>query len=192
MTNEVFSMFRCKQCGVVFTNYFSTNSKNYYSDDYYAHTARQEFSYREKLQLKSLRLKQGHKMPVLESYVTKLLSKSPEPVAALSDTKKYLKNSGLCIVNVPNFECNERSVFGMYWRHIDVPRHLYHFSPRSLEIAGKHAGLMLVEKRYKFWGLMPDKASYKMFKEREGIIGHYTFLKCCLMQFFSLLTLMVS
>jgi len=45
-----------------------------------------------------------------------------------------LKSDGRLIVAVPNYTSHDASVYKKYWAAYDVPRHLYHFSPKSIEI----------------------------------------------------------
>jgi SAM-dependent methyltransferase len=45
---------------------------------------------------------------------------------------RWLKPGGVFYVFVPNVACLEARVFGSYWFGLELPRHLFHFSPRSL------------------------------------------------------------
>jgi hypothetical protein len=39
------------------------------------------------------------------------------------------------VVGVPNFDSLARRLFGPNWHHVDLPTHLYHFEPQTLEMA---------------------------------------------------------
>ena len=52
-----------------------------------------------------------------------------------------LSPSGVLVVAVPNARSPQARVFGANWLHLDVPRHLWHFSGRSLEGAFERHGL---------------------------------------------------
>jgi SAM-dependent methyltransferase len=52
----------------------------------------------------------------------------------MTKIKKILKKSGRFIIVLPNIECMESKLFGKYWYGLDIPRHLYHFSPKTLNI----------------------------------------------------------
>ena len=57
------------------------------------------------------------------------------PLEALRHAKKLLRPGGVLVVAVPNFESAQARLFGPHWFHLDIPRHYYHFSERSLERA---------------------------------------------------------
>ena len=44
-----------------------------------------------------------------------------------------LKKDGLLVIAVPNFKSYDATHYGKYWAAFDVPRHLYHFSPRAVK-----------------------------------------------------------
>ena len=45
---------------------------------------------------------------------------------------ELLSEDGLIVIEVPNFGSLSRKLFGEYWGDHDVPRHLYHYTPESL------------------------------------------------------------
>ncbi len=47
--------------------------------------------------------------------------------------KSLLKVNGRLIIAVPNHESFDANFYKKYWAAYDVPRHLYHFSPRSMD-----------------------------------------------------------
>ena len=51
----------------------------------------------------------------------------------LTELKRILKDDGLLFIAVPNYTSNDAKHYGEHWAAWDVPRHLYHFSPRSLK-----------------------------------------------------------
>lgn len=55
-----------------------------------------------------------------------------EPRAFLSRVLQWLKPGGMFFVMVPNIDSWEARVFGSYWYGLELPRHTFHFSPRSL------------------------------------------------------------
>ena len=61
-----------------------------------------------------------------------VLEHVPSPRTYLSKAIGLLKPGGVILVAVPNFDSLSRRLFGRYWMHLDLPRHLFHFSPRTL------------------------------------------------------------
>ena len=51
----------------------------------------------------------------------------------LEQYHNILKQTGKLIIAVPNYTSSDASYYGEYWAAYDVPRHLYHFSPASME-----------------------------------------------------------
>ncbi|MDB5191708.1 MAG: class SAM-dependent methyltransferase [Segetibacter sp.] len=52
----------------------------------------------------------------------------------LETFRNLLKPEGRLIIAVPNFTSYDADVYKEHWAAYDVPRHLYHFSPRSMEV----------------------------------------------------------
>ena len=65
----------------------------------------------------------------------------PDPRGALADIAARLVPGGTVLLAVPNAEGAQARLFGAAWRHLDVPRHLFHFGLRSLEEMLRGAGL---------------------------------------------------
>ncbi len=69
-----------------------------------------------------------------------VLEHTPNPKEVLSEICRILKPSGVLILQVPNIRSKAFELFGPYWTGLDLPRHLVHFSPdtlnRSLESVG--------------------------------------------------------
>jgi SAM-dependent methyltransferase len=52
----------------------------------------------------------------------------------------WLRPGGIFFARVPNIESWEARVFGTFWYGLELPRHLYHFSPRSIKHLIAEAG----------------------------------------------------
>jgi len=61
--------------------------------------------------------------------------------------KGLLKKDGRIFIAVPNYQSGDEQSYGPYWAAYDVPRHLYHFSPGSIEVLTQRHGMKLVEKK---------------------------------------------
>jgi 2-polyprenyl-3-methyl-5-hydroxy-6-metoxy-1,4-benzoquinol methylase len=55
--------------------------------------------------------------------------------------KSLLKPEGKLFIAVPNYTSVDHSIYKLYWAAYDVPRHLYHFTPKSIRILMKGHGL---------------------------------------------------
>lgn len=66
-----------------------------------------------------------------------------DPLDQLSQTARRLKPGGTLVLGLPNIASWQSRLFGRDWLHLDVPRHLCHFSPDSIERALTLAGLRL-------------------------------------------------
>jgi SAM-dependent methyltransferase len=64
-----------------------------------------------------------------------------EPRRVLAKVSEWLKPGGIFYVLVPNIDSAEGRVFGSYWAGLELPRHLFHYSPASLEFLAESAGL---------------------------------------------------
>jgi len=51
-----------------------------------------------------------------------------------------LKPRGRLLIAVPNYTSLDADIHGEYWAAYDVPRHLYHFSPKSIQLLAKAKG----------------------------------------------------
>jgi len=71
-----------------------------------------------------------------------------EPTAMLQDLAERLTPNGKLIIGVPNFDSWQRVFAGKNWFHLDIPRHLIHFSPHSLEQALQSVGMTTERIRY--------------------------------------------
>lgn len=65
-----------------------------------------------------------------------------DPRAALDRIASWLAPGGCLLLQVPNLDSWQSAWFGCRWTGIDIPRHLLGFTPRSLALAVKAAGLI--------------------------------------------------
>ncbi len=59
--------------------------------------------------------------------------------------KSLLKEKGKIFIAVPNYQSLDANVYKSYWAAYDVPRHLYHFSPKSMQTLMEKHGLRIIE-----------------------------------------------
>jgi SAM-dependent methyltransferase len=55
-----------------------------------------------------------------------------EPGKVLAKISDWLKPGGVFYAMMPNIDSAGARIFGSYWYALELPRHLYHFSPKSL------------------------------------------------------------
>lgn len=48
--------------------------------------------------------------------------------------KNHLKKNGILIIAVPNYKSKDAQIYKEYWAAYDVPRHLWHFSQKSIQL----------------------------------------------------------
>lgn len=60
---------------------------------------------------------------------------------------RMLKDRGTLFVAVPNYTSYDADIYAEHWAAYDVPRHLYHFSPHSMDILAEQHGLQVVAHR---------------------------------------------
>jgi 2-polyprenyl-3-methyl-5-hydroxy-6-metoxy-1,4-benzoquinol methylase len=70
-------------------------------------------------------------VPDLESYIIQI--------------KSLLKPNGTIIIAVPNFKSYDAIYYGKFWAAFDVPRHLWHFSKKSISILFKKEQMEIVK-----------------------------------------------
>lgn len=64
-----------------------------------------------------------------------------QPKAVLKKVAEWLKPDGIFYVMVPNIDSAGSRIFRSHWYALELPRHLYHFSPQSLTSIADSAGL---------------------------------------------------
>lgn len=55
----------------------------------------------------------------------------------LARVRRFLNPGGIFVTMLPNIEAWESRLFGSYWYGLELPRHLFHFSPRSLRLLAR-------------------------------------------------------
>ncbi|HJO92386.1 MAG TPA: class I SAM-dependent methyltransferase [Victivallales bacterium] len=65
-------------------------------------------------------------------HVYEHLDDSPDKI--LAEITRIHIGKGVLIISVPNFTSFQSYIFGKYWFHLDLPRHKYHFSIKSIEL----------------------------------------------------------
>ncbi len=61
----------------------------------------------------------------------------------MAELKKLIKKGGVIFIAVPNYTSFDARHYKMNWAAYDVPRHLYHFSPESMEVLVAQHGMQI-------------------------------------------------
>ena len=72
-----------------------------------------------------------------------VIEHAPHPVELLQECRRVLKVGGRLVVVTPNARSLGRMHFGRAWRGWETPRHLFLFTPETLRICAKRAGLTI-------------------------------------------------
>lgn len=67
-----------------------------------------------------------------------------EPRKVLAKVSEWLKPDGVFYTMMPNIDSAGARIFKSYWYALELPRHLYHFSPRTLNLTAQSVGLRQV------------------------------------------------
>ncbi len=70
-----------------------------------------------------------------------VLEHVPSPTETLTEIKGILKKGGWVILTVPNIDSISYRAFGKYWAGLNVPRHFYFFTPKTLRQYFQKVGL---------------------------------------------------
>ncbi len=79
-----------------------------------------------------------------------VLEHIPDLYEFIEELKKHLNPDGRILIAVPNHLSFDAKFYKKYWAAYDVPRHLWHFSPESMEALFNSFG-MKIEKKYALW-----------------------------------------
>ncbi len=71
-----------------------------------------------------------------------------DPLETIEAAKKLLTEDGILIFAVPNIASIQAKIFGKYWLHLDVPRHLCFFTPETAKLLCNKTGLTIKEMSY--------------------------------------------
>ena len=63
------------------------------------------------------------------------------PKEVLQQCRELLTERGVLILNAPNLTSWQSRLTGPDWAHLDVPRHLFHFSQKSFEVTLESCGM---------------------------------------------------
>jgi 2-polyprenyl-3-methyl-5-hydroxy-6-metoxy-1,4-benzoquinol methylase len=68
----------------------------------------------------------------------------PDPINTIRECQRILKKGGRLVVTVPNIESLGHRLYREAWRGLEVPRHLFLFSPPTLRDCVERSGLQVL------------------------------------------------
>jgi len=100
-----------------------------------------------------------------------VLEHLPDPGRSLAEVYRLLRAGGSVLLETPNIESVQARFFKARWFHLDVPRHLYHFAPATLQALLQKAGFSQI--RLSFLPSMPGITGSLQYwwNERAGTRG---------------------
>lgn len=93
-----------------------------------------------------------------------VLEHAANPLLVLQECRRVLRPGGAIQVDVPNADSWGARHFGGNWRALDVPRHLYHFTPATLTRLLRQAGLRVATLR-----TLPNQIILEQSRQLAGI-----------------------
>lgn len=71
-----------------------------------------------------------------------------DPVGSLKKIRCWIRPDGFLVASVPDADSWMRRIFGNRCYDVQLPTHLFHYTPRTLELLLRHAGWELVRTRW--------------------------------------------
>ncbi len=73
------------------------------------------------------------------------LEHDSDPKNAIIRSKKWLKEDGILIIDVPNYEGTDAQKYGEHWNGWDLPYHFYHFTFETLKALLETCGFRVIK-----------------------------------------------
>lgn len=94
------------------------------------------------------------------------LEHTSNPIKYIEKVYSLLNKNGYIFIEYPRYNCLESKLFGKYWFHQDLPRHLSHLTDEGLKLILKTSGFneIKLSKVFSFeyapWGFMASILNY--------------------------------
>jgi len=103
-----------------------------------------------------------------------VLEHIPNVDEIIEKLKQKLNPNGIILVAVPNFKSFDAVYYKKYWAAYDVPRHLWHFSPKSIErLFQKHKMEVKAQKPLYFDSFYVSLLSEKYKRKHQCFMGAF-------------------
>jgi len=98
------------------------------------------------------------------------------PVETLQEVHRILKDQGIVYIVVPNIASLNFWLFGRFWYALEVPRHLYAYSPNVMRHLATRTGFEVLSTRYRSSTLGLRASLQYWYDDRKGFKGGRPFL----------------
>ena len=98
-----------------------------------------------------------------------VLEHHADPVSLFKQVGAWLKPGGMFFIAIPNFGAWESTIFRSYWYGLELPRHLFHYSPTSLRRLASITGFEEVELSTRPDSYMEHSARYLIDRAAEVV-----------------------
>lgn len=98
------------------------------------------------------------------------------PVETLQEVHRILRDRGIVYVVVPNISGLNFWIFGRYWYALEVPRHLYAYSPSVMRHLAKKTGFEVLSTRFRSSTLGLRASLQYWYNDRKGFKGDRPFM----------------
>jgi methionine biosynthesis protein metW len=86
--------------------------------------------------------------------------------------KNHLTDNGILVIAVPNYKSKDAQIYKQFWAAFDVPRHIWHFSKKSIQLIFEEKGFNLIEIKP-----MPFDAFYVSLLSEKYKTGKISYFK---------------
>ena len=86
--------------------------------------------------------------------------------------KNHLTDNGILVIAVPNYKSKDAQIYKQFWAAFDVPRHIWHFSKKSIQLIFEEKGFNLIEIKP-----MPFDAFYVSLLSEKYKTGKVSYFK---------------
>ena len=94
----------------------------------------------------------------------------PDPASELVELHRIVKTDGVLVAEVPNMNSWMYTICREDWFPLDIPRHLQHFTPRTLRMLLDKCGFIVIDRRN--FHLSDPALVTLSFLQRAGILHH--------------------
>jgi len=97
-----------------------------------------------------------------------------DPNKYISHIRDLLNPKGVIIIAVPNYTSTDANDYGAEWAAWDAPRHLFHYSPKSMRYLVSKAGMKLDRLK-----MMPFDPFYVSLLTEKSVKSNGSIIKAC-------------